>query len=147
MSGGRRLEPRRASQRLRQLIERDAGDRCGYCLSSSRLTGVPLVLEHLTPVAEGGVTTRENLWLSCYRCNEFKGRSTHAVDPVSGAEVLLFNPRRESWAAHFQWSVDGTRIVGVTPIGRATVEVLRLNNDVIVAARRRWVAAGWHPPR
>jgi hypothetical protein len=24
--------------------------------------------------------------------------------------------------------------------------VLNLNNEVIVAARRRWVSVGWHPP-
>jgi len=42
--------------------------------------------------------------------------------------------------------MDGTRIVGQTPCGRATVVALRLNNDYMVEARRYWVEAGWHPP-
>jgi len=60
--------------------------------------------------------------------------------------VPLFNPRRQRWLDHFSWSDDGTRVVGITPAGRATVMALRLNNAEIVAARRRWVAVGWHPP-
>jgi hypothetical protein len=36
---------------------------------------------------------------------------------------------------------------GRTPIGRATVEALRLNNEFIVIARQFWVEAGhWPPP-
>ncbi|MGH2371755.1 MAG: HNH endonuclease, partial [Chloroflexota bacterium] len=80
------------------------------------------------------------------RCNEFKGRRTGAVDPASGEHVPLFNPRKQTWGEHFCWSQDGTQIIGISSIGRATVEALRLNNDLIMAARRRWVAVGWHPP-
>jgi hypothetical protein len=137
-----------AQQRLsvRQLVERDAGDRCGYCLSPTYLTGMPLVLEHIIPKAAGGPTRRENLWLSCYRCNEFKGPATHAIDPTNGARVALFDPRRQAWSEHFRWSPDGLRILGITSTGRATAVALRLNNAVVVTARRWWVAAGWHPP-
>jgi len=38
------------------------------------------------------------------------------------------------------------RVVGLTAIGRATIVALKMNNEVIVDARRRWVSAGWHPP-
>ena len=38
-------------------------------------------------------------------------------------------------------------IVGLTAIGRATVEALKMNNEFIVPARRHWVEAGWHPPQ
>jgi 5-methylcytosine-specific restriction endonuclease McrA len=85
-------EPR-PSPALRLLVVQDAGERCGYCSSSSLVTGMPLVLEHLVPKAKGGPTVRENLWLSCYRCNEFKGRASDAVDPDTGERVMLFNPR------------------------------------------------------
>jgi hypothetical protein len=30
--------------------------------------------------------------------------------------------------------------------GRATVEVLNMNNDLAVLVRRNWIQAGWHPP-
>ena len=38
-------------------------------------------------------------------------------------------------------------IIGLTAIGRATVETLKTNNVFIVPARRHWVEAGWHPPQ
>ncbi|MBD2413545.1 hypothetical protein H6H01_23040 [Nostoc calcicola FACHB-3891] len=33
---------------------------------------------------------------------------------------------------------------GLTTIGRATIVCLRMNNPVIVVARRRWTISGWH---
>lgn len=38
------------------------------------------------------------------------------------------------------------KIKDLTPIGRVTIVSLKMNNPVIVAARLRWVIAGWHPP-
>jgi hypothetical protein len=131
---------------LRRQLEADAGDRCGYCQSSVGVTGTPLVIDHLVPQAAGGPTRRANLWLACHRCNQFKGARQDAVDPVTRVRASFFNPRRQRWQDHFTWSDDGTRIIGITPTGRATVIALRLNNREIVAARRRWVEVGWHPP-
>jgi hypothetical protein len=102
--------------------------------------------EHLSPLALGGKTVEENLWLSCRRCNEFKGTQTQAVDPETLEVVLLFTPRAQRWEEHFQWNEDGTEIIGLTPTGRATVGALKLNNPVIVVTRRLWVSAGWWPP-
>lgn len=107
---------------------------------------MPMHVEHLVPVASGGTTTEDNLWLACPLCNGYKGAQTRTVDPLSGETVVLFNPREQVWSDHFVWSQDGTQIVDVTPCGRATVFAMRLNNDYLVAARRRWVLAGWHPP-
>ncbi len=131
---------------LRQLVSEESQYRCGYCLTAQRIIGRPMVFDHLIPEAKGGLTTRENLWLACRRCNEFKGARTHAVDPLTGKTVALFNPRQQSWQVHFAWSADGIEIIGLTAIGRATVLALRLNNPEIVASRSLWVQAGWHPP-
>ena len=98
-----------------------ARSRCGYCLCSEMLIGMPMEFEHLIPLASGGSTVEENLWLSCRRCNEFKGRQTRAVDPETSEIVALFNPREQIWDEHFHWNDDGTEIVGLTPTGRATV--------------------------
>ena len=46
----------------------------------------------------------------------------------------------------FGWSEDGTEVIGRTGCGRATVEALRLNRELAILARRRWVSVGWHPP-
>jgi hypothetical protein len=132
--------------KLQQQVRDDAGHRCGYCLSSETVTGIPLEVEHLVPASIGGPTERENLWLACHRCNKFKGNRTEASDPVTREVVPLFNPRIQTWHEHFQWSLDGSLVMGLTPPGRATVEALQMNNEYVVGARRFWVFAGWHPP-
>jgi hypothetical protein len=104
-------------------------------------------IEHIVPLSHGGTSDETNLWLACAWCNSYKGDRTHALDPITGEEVPLFNPRAQRWLDHFQWSEDGTQIAGLTPTGRATVLALRLNNEFILAARRHWVLAGWHPPQ
>lgn len=103
-------------------------------------------IEHIIPVAAGGVSTEGNLWLACPLCNGFKGAQTEGLDLETGRSQPLFNPRQQIWWSHFQWSSEGTMIIGITPIGRATVNVLNLNNEHFLRARRRWVLAGWHPP-
>jgi hypothetical protein len=61
--------------------------------------------------------------------------------------ILLFNPRHQIWVDHFQWSDDGTQVIGKTAVGRATVVALQLNNPVMLTTRRMWVQVGWHPPK
>lgn len=134
------------SSELRRLVAEEGRYRCGYCLTPQRIIGRPMVMDHLIPESRGGPTVRENLWLACRRCNEFKGAQTHAVDPHTQKTVSLFNPRQQSWRVHFAWSTGGTEIIGLTATGRATVVALHLNNAEIVAARSLWVQAGWHPP-
>jgi hypothetical protein len=131
---------------LRRQVREDAGHRCGYCHISELISATELVVDHILPESSGGPTARENLWLICTRCNQFKGSKTHAIDPQTGENVLLFNPRTQVWAEHFTWSSDGVEIVGLTTCGRATVNALHLNRELVVLARRRWVSVGWHPP-
>ena len=106
----------------------------------------PLEIDHIIPRARGGSDAEDNLWLSCRACNLFKGQQTHGRDPLTGRRVRLFHPRRQRWGRHFQWSADGTMVVGRTATGRATVVALHLNNLVAVTVRQNWVRAGWHPP-
>jgi hypothetical protein len=84
--------------------------------------------------------------LACASCNGYKGANTQAVDPESGEQVALFNPRQQRWREHFAWSEEGTTIIGLTAEGRATENALKLNHPLIVAARSIWVSAGLHPP-
>ena len=127
-------------------VRAQARYRCGYCLCSETLLGMPMDIEHLQPHAAGGSAREENLWLACRRCNLFKGRQTQADDPESGRRIALFNPRLQVWSDHFAWSEDGTEILGTTACGRATVVALKLNNPEIVVARRQWCGVGWWPP-
>jgi hypothetical protein len=105
-----------------------------------------LEIEHIIPKARGGSNDETNLWLSCGLCNRYKGLQTSGIDSVTDEEVILFNPRNQLWTEHFQWNLEGTHIVGISPVGRATVAALRLNNELAIIVRRNWILAGWHPP-
>jgi hypothetical protein len=135
------------SAALDRRVREAAGHRCGYCLSPQSLVMARLEVEHITPLSLGGKTEEANLWLACPLCNRYKASKTTALDPQSGAEVPLFNPRQQEWRQHFCWSQDGLRIVGLTPVGRATVVALHLDDDPdALLVRSYWVLAGWHPP-
>lgn len=65
--------------------------------------------------------------------------------------VSIFNPRQNKWSEHFIWSDNGQKILGITAIGRATIERLDMNDErhddgAIQRARRFWIRGGWHPP-
>jgi hypothetical protein len=128
-----------------QLIEAD-GKLCAYCQTSVDNTGQRLTIDHIYPQAKGGMTIFDNLCLACRLCNESKGDQVSHQDPSTGETVPLFHPRRDSWHDHFQWDESGTRLQGLTAIGRATIVALNMNNELIVSARDRWVGVGWHPP-
>jgi hypothetical protein len=132
---------------LREQVKQTDEDQCCYCQTQEANSGIPLSFDHIVPRSKGGETTFENLCLACRACNEFKSNSTEGVNLLTGVSVVLFNPRSQKWADHFMWSEDGSKIEGITSIGRATVITLRMNHIAIVIARRRWVFSGWHPPR
>ena len=124
-----------------------ARNRCGYCQSPQHLVMARLEVEHIIPLAKGGSDDESNLWLACPICNRHKSDKIVALDPVTGETWPLFNPRTQVWSEHFCWSEDGLRIVGLTPIGRATVEALHLSHDLdALEVRSYWIQAGWHPP-
>jgi hypothetical protein len=103
-------------------------------------------MDHVTPLSTGGTDEYDNLALSCFHCNRKKGDRTSAVDPISGEEVPLYNPRLNDWKKHFVWSNNGLQIVGITAIGRATVTALELNRERVINIRLADRAVGRHPP-
>ncbi|MFN8458650.1 MAG: HNH endonuclease [Anaerolineae bacterium] len=134
------------SSTLRRQVQKRAAGRCEYCHTSERLTGLSLEVDHIVPQAQGGVSNINNLCLACRRCNAYKSAHIEGVDPQTGHQVSLFNPRLDNWIEHFAWDETGTLILGQTPLGRATVAALRMNDPLVVRARALWVSAGWHPP-
>lgn len=131
---------------LRRELRQADGRCCVYCQTTETNSGQPMVVDHIVPESRGGETQFDNLCFACRRCNEFKGATTQAIDPLTGETTSLFHPRRQRWEDHFAWDVTGVRIVGLTAVGRATIIGLNMNNEVIINARRRWVSVGWHPP-
>jgi hypothetical protein len=128
---------------LRRLVLRRSGERCEYCGLSQAGQEATFHIDHVTPVAAGGETVADNLALACVSCSFRKSARQTAVDPETGTDVPLFNPRRDVWAEHFGW--DEVRVVGRTAAGRATVEALALNRPLILAIRREEIALGRHP--
>ncbi len=59
----------------------------------------------------------------------------------------LYHSVRQPWDDHFVWSDEGAILVGLTPAGRATIALLRMNRPVLVQMPRYWGALGLHPPR
>lgn len=136
----------RVPETIRQRIAEAARFRCGYCLTSQHVIGPLLEIDHIIPEARGGTNDEDNLFLACPMCNSHKADRIEAMDPESGETVRLFNPRTDRWSDHFEWVEGGALIRGKTPIGRATAVALNVNHPDIAAARRLWIAAGWHPP-
>lgn len=132
---------------LRDFVRERARGRCEYCLTSEELSGTRCQIDHILPRSRQGATTADNLCLACPACNGHKHARTHATDPESDAQVPLFDPRRQRWSEHFAWSADGTEIIGLTPVGRATVAALKMNDPLIVSARSQWASIGAHPPQ
>lgn len=141
-----RHEPPYLSSTLRQRVAETFGHCCAYCRTAQRIVGPLLEIDHITPQSKGGSSEEENLALACPVCNSHKSDLIEAPDPGSGKISLLFNPRTQVWAEHFVWLDGGATIAGMTACGRATVTALHVNDPDVVAARRLWIAVGWHPP-
>lgn len=74
-----------------------------------------------------------NLAFSCLHCNAHKGPNVAGTDQQTGQLVRLFDPRKDSWAEHFAWS--GATLTGLTAIGRATIQVLAINEPAFLEVR------------
>ena len=133
------------SPRVRERVIERARKRCEYCQTQQQIV-LSMQIDHIAPVSVGGSDELDNLCLACISCNQHKASFQTEIDPLTGEEYLLFNPRTQQWVEHFTWSKDMTLILGLTPTGRATVERMKMNLDEIVEARQIWVEAGWHPP-
>lgn len=131
---------------LRRRLRTDVAEpRCAYCHSAEKLLGIPLEADHIIPETAGAKTDLSNLCLCCRSCNSYKWKRTHARDPQSGRRTRLFHPRQHVWEDNFAWSEDGVRIIGISAIGRATVDALKMNNELITKLRELWVVFGFHP--
>lgn len=125
---------------VRQLIAERAGYRCEYCLLPEAVSLHRHEPDHIVPRQHDGETHEGNLAFARLRCNRYKGPNVGSFDPLTGTLVPLFNPRRQEWEDHFKW--DGAVIQALSPEGRVTVKLLRLNDPDRVSERQRLMAAG-----
>ena len=138
------------SPATRRVVRERAQRRCEDCHADERWQFVRFTIDHVQPQSAGGSDDADNLALACRNCNERRGNRLDGRDPETQAVIPLFNPRRDQWAEHFAWDVTRLRIVGQTATGRATIELLDLNDDrhdgTVVRIRQRDLSDGYHPP-
>jgi hypothetical protein len=130
---------------LRKRIRSHFMQCCGYCKTLESLTVVTFEVEHIIPRSSGGLTEFGNLCLACPSCNRFKSNRLSGFDD-NGFECRLFHPQHDQWLDHFDWSVNGSVIVALTDVGRATIQLLRMNRPQLVEVRSLWVMVRKHPP-
>jgi hypothetical protein len=133
----------RISASLRYEVRERAEQRCEYCLLHESQAFFPHEPDHLIALKHGGKTVSANLALACFDCNRFKGSDIASIDEISGELVGLFNPRTQQWLDHF--SLEGGHIIPLTPVGRVTARLLRLNLPSRVEVRERLAAISQYP--
>ncbi len=120
----------------RRLVRQRAADCCEYCQRPQMASPlISLQMEHIVPKKHGGDDALGNLALACVDCNLRKGSDLAGIDPATQELTSLFHPRRDRWDRHFRW--EGFRIVGLTAIGRTTIQVLALNSPARLRLRQR----------
>jgi hypothetical protein len=128
---------------LRRLVVERANGRCEYCLLHQDDTPVTHPIDHIVAPKHGGATEASNLALACIECNLNKGSDLFSVDPLSGVFIRLFHPRNQRWDVHF--ALQGEYIVGLTPHGRATVRLLKMNAPERLRQREILIAVNRYP--
>jgi hypothetical protein len=112
---------------MRRAVRDRADATCEYCHLAEAVGGIlPFHVEHVRARQHHGTDDFENLCWACSRCNRFKGPNLSAYDPLTDELVRLFNPRSDDWADHF--CQEDARVIGRTAEGRATAELLQMND-------------------
>ena len=132
---------------LRKQVAENAKYCCEYCYSQETFSPDSFSIEHIIPASKNGTDQPENLAFACQGCNSRKYNHTEAIDPVTNKTSRLFHPRKDNWQDHFQWNIDQTKIIGLSPIGRATIERLGMNRAGITNLRTLLIPFGLHPPK
>lgn len=137
----------RISKKTKEELRIRAFGCCEYCQIRSNYAPSSFPGDHINPSSKGGKNELDNLAYSCNGCNWYKGDKTQGVDPETGQLVNLFNPRKHAWVEHFSWVENELQIIGLTPIGRATINALKLNRPNLINLRFALAAIGVHPPK
>lgn len=125
---------------MRRQIRARAECRCEYCHFPEEVAELRFQVDHVVAEKHGGRASLTNLAWACLRCNSHKGPNLAGLDPKTGKLSRLFNPRTDLWDEHFRWS--SPKLVGKSPVGRATIIVLCINRLDTLLLRRSLMAEG-----
>jgi hypothetical protein len=132
------------SREIDRRVRERANGLCEYCRLPQAFDPWAFPVDHIIAQQHGGKTRLSNLALACTRCNRNKGPNIAGFDNRKRDIIRLYNPRRDRWPEHFRWR--GPRILGLTPMDRATIRVLAMNHPDAIALRRELMAEGVFPP-
>ena len=125
-------------------VEQRAAGRCEYCRMHQSLQGATFHVEHIIPRCRGGSSEPDNLAWACPSCNLRKSNRVEVRTSEADEPVRLFNPRADKWEEHFRW--DEYQIIGLTPVGRVTIDALALNHERRIKIRRAEALFDFFPP-
>ena len=131
------------SPSLRRFVIERANGCCEYCLRGMKTSKLPFAIDHMISTKHGGETVEDNLCLSCFYGNSFKGSDIASADPNTGLATFLYRPRLQTWHEHF--AINKTRIDPLTAEGRVTVFILQMNNENRTYERELMIAFGSYP--
>jgi HNH endonuclease len=129
---------------MRAFVRERAEYRCEYCRIHELDRPLSFHIEHIIARKHRGSDDPANLAWACHNCNLGKSSNLSGRDMLSGRIVVLFNPRRQRWNRHFKW--NGAWLEGLTPCGRATIDVLNINASDRVELREKLIHCGLFPP-
>ena len=132
------------SNEQRRIVRQRAGNCCEYCKVSQTGQLVGFQIDHIIAIKHGGTDIDDNLCLACYECNIYKGSNVAALDPLTRDATKLYDPRQQKWEDHFRSNSDAT-LTGLTPEGRVTIHVLRINATERVKHRLGELMSGDYP--
>ena len=133
------------SGKLDRRVRERAKGRCEYCRLPQAIHPWTFQVDHIIAEQHEGGDEPSNLALACAHCNRHKGPNLSGLDPVTRELTRLYNPRQDRWREHFAW--QGAVLIGLTAVGRTTIQVLAINDPVEVAAREMLIAEGRFPPK
>ncbi len=130
---------------LARRVRRRARYRCEYCRLPQSSVRFRHQVDHIIAEQHEGEDDPSNLALACTHCNRHKGPNIAGRDPATRELTRLYDPRQDRWREHFAW--QGAVLVGLTAIGRTTIQVLAINDPPMVDAREALIAEGRFPPK
>lgn len=130
----------RLSKTVREGVRQRAEGRCEYCRKPEGYGLQSHQVDHIIPQKHKGTDELDNLAWACFQCNLCKGPNLASLDPETGTLTFLFHPRNQRWHDHFELVHE--QIMGKTPIGRVTVDILQMNHEEQLATRRILIDSG-----
>jgi HNH endonuclease len=118
---------------------------CEYCRAPELASNFPFEVEHIRPLAFDGKAELGNLALACRSCNIYKSNYLKGIDEDGAETERLFNPRIDIWQEHFFIDLEDFIIIGLSEIGKGTINRLRFNNSLQRQARKQWHRLGIFP--